>query len=320
MDSFTPAADEVWRLQRGGDEECLYFQRAVNGGKVITDDGTRQGIYVMSPSGKTLARVNSLNPERVLSMMKEGLAAWKLLPEKERWLPDNFELRGEERWESSMPINGLHLERIVRDLPKNGKVDGERSAKSNVDSVWFSQEEAASIMAAASVDAWHPLPKNIGQRLACFSLVDNVNGQCIPFDLEDLVKVELEVRLLHTTGSIAALEIRGHTLATEDGKWGFDNLTWKPKTNHPHGVETTLLGYAEYDLVKNAFQTFDLLALGRRHGFTELNSRRFRPEASRIGYAFRLDQRAWAPAPTFLSLYDADWVIAPSSGRELMPD
>jgi len=64
MESFVPAADEVWRLQRGGDEECLFFQRAVNGGKVITDNRTRQGIYVMSPSGKTLARVNSLDAEK----------------------------------------------------------------------------------------------------------------------------------------------------------------------------------------------------------------------------------------------------------------
>ncbi|MDA0667651.1 MAG: SCO family protein [Planctomycetota bacterium] len=149
MASFLPAADEVWRLQRGGDEECLFFQRAVNGGKVITDNGTRQGIYVMSPSGQTLARINSLNAEKVLVMMKEGLAKWDAMPEQERWLPDGFSLQGEERWESSLPKDGLRLERIVRDIPKDGSLDGERYAKSNVDSVWFSKDEVWSILEAA---------------------------------------------------------------------------------------------------------------------------------------------------------------------------
>ena len=320
MDSFVPTADEVWRLQRGGDAECLFFQRAVNGGKVISDNGTRQGIYVMALSGKTLARVNSLDAERVLLMMQEGLAAWELLPDEERWLPDDFELQGEERWESSMPKEGLRLERIVRDLPKNGEVDGTRNMKSNVDSVWFSKKEATSIFSAAEVDVWNPVPKKLALRLACFSLVDNVYGQCMPFDREDLLQVELQVRLLQSSNGMATVEIRGKTLAMENGTWGFDNLMWKPKTNHPHSMQASLLGFAEYDLAKKSFRAFDLLALGRRSGFTELNSRRFRPEPGMIGFSFRLDQRSWTPAPTFLSLYDADWVKAPTSGRELSRD
>jgi hypothetical protein len=320
MTSFLPTADEVWRLQRGGDEECLFFQRAVNGGKVITDNGTRQGIYVMSPSGKTLARVNSLNAEKVLTMMKEGLAKWETMPDQERWLPDGFTLQGAERWESSLPKDGLRLERIVRDIPEDGSLDGERQAKSNVDSVWFSKDEVWSILEAAAKGGWQPLPTKLAQRLACFSLVDNVYGQCIPFDPADLQTLDLEVRLLASKNLVAQFEFRGRTLAVEDGAWGFSNSMWKPKKNHPHAMQTTLLGWAELDLVKQKFSSFDLLALGRRSGFTELNSRRFRPEPGAIGFSFHLDSRPWAPAPTFLSLYDAGWVKAPSLGRELFRD
>lgn len=320
MDSFLPAADEVWRLQRGGDEECLFFQRAVNGGKVITDNGTRQGIYVMSPAGKTLARVNSLKPEKVLTMMQDGLAKWNALPEEERWLPDGFDLVGQERWESSLPQDGLRLERIVRDIPKGGALDGERNPKSNVDSVWFSKEEAWSIFAAAAPGGWQPFPHKLAQRLACFSLVDNVYGQCMPFDPNDVQTLNLEVRILTTKDLIAHFEIRGHTLAVEDGHWGFADAMWKPKKNHPHAMETTLLGWAELDIVKQKFRSFDLLAMGRRSGFTELNSRRFRPEPGAIGFSFRLDQRSWAPAPTYISLYDAPWVKPPTLGRELSRD
>ena len=38
---FVCAADEVWRLQRGSDADCVLFQRWSNGGERITDRGSR---------------------------------------------------------------------------------------------------------------------------------------------------------------------------------------------------------------------------------------------------------------------------------------
>ena len=49
------AADEVWRLQRGSEADCVFFQHMVNGGKRITDRGSRQGVWVCAPRGLLLS-------------------------------------------------------------------------------------------------------------------------------------------------------------------------------------------------------------------------------------------------------------------------
>lgn len=311
-------------MQRGGDPECLFFQRAVNGGKPITDNGTRQGIYVMAPSGEVLARVNSLKADRVLKMMQEGLQTWQELPEGRRHLAPDADLRGEERWEDSRPKDGLLLERIVRDLPLSGPApsDGDRSPKSNTDSIWFSKAEVDALLEIASADSstWHPLPHPFTRRLACFAFVDNVYGQCIPFDLEDVEELHLETRIVDGQDSALSLQFRGHTSAVEDGTWRLGDNLWEPKTMHDHALETTLLGQAVYDRESSRFTSFEMIALGRRSGFTALNSRRFRPEPGRIGYLIRLEERPWAAAPTYIALYEADWVKPPVSGREMRRD
>ncbi|MGB0951660.1 MAG: hypothetical protein ACPG31_00400 [Planctomycetota bacterium] len=320
--AFLPAADEVWRLQRGGDAECQFFQRAVNGGKLITDNGTRQGIYVMAPSGEVLARVNSLKADRVLQMMQEGLAAWEALPEERRHLASDTRLEGEERWEDSRPTEGLLLSRIVRDLPVEGTVDGTRATRWNRDTLWFSKEEVEQLVKDARDRPadWVPLPRAFARRLACFTFVDNVYGQCIPFDMEDVTQMQLEVRWESEDDDNLHLRFRGRTAAAEDGEWRLGENLWKPKNMHAHALETTMLGSGTFDLHSRSFVAFEMLALGRRSGFTELNSRRFRPEPGGIGFLIQLDRRAWSAAPTFIALYEADWVKPPTKGRELTKD
>ena len=147
--SFVPAADEVWRLQRGGDSECQLFQRAINGGELITDNGTRQGVYVMPGAGRLLSRGNSLKADRVLGILERGLAAWDALPTEERTpRASGAQTAAEERWERSRPADGLVLPRVVRDLPPEGNVDGERPRRWNRDALWFSKDEVRALVDA----------------------------------------------------------------------------------------------------------------------------------------------------------------------------
>jgi hypothetical protein len=79
---------------------------------------TRQGIYVCAPSGKFLASVNSNDADRVLAMMREGLAAWEMLPADQRQLSAESAVKPRHRWEDSYPTEGLVVNVISRDLPE----------------------------------------------------------------------------------------------------------------------------------------------------------------------------------------------------------
>ena len=79
-----PATDEVWRLQGASEEDATLFQKIANKGHYRKAGGTRQGIYVCSPSGQLLSSVNSLNPEVVLKTIENGLEQWKKLSAREK--------------------------------------------------------------------------------------------------------------------------------------------------------------------------------------------------------------------------------------------
>ncbi len=309
--SFVPAADEVWRLQRGDDADCRFFQRAVNGGELITDKGTRQGIWVLSPSGRLLSRINSNDPDRVLPVLARGLAAWSELPEEERRLAADAELEPELRWEHSYPEDGLVLERIARDLAAESPVAAPLPTW-NRDFAWFTREEARDWLPAEprSGDV-HAVPPISVRRLARFHLVDNARGQTLPYAEEEIEAAELTTRVLLREGETVELELRGRTRATAAGPWLLGDNLWTPRHEHPHGIETELFGRATFDLAREAFTAFELVARGRRWGRTAMNGRRNATEGGRIGFHFQLATDAPRIAPTFISLYNADWVRRP---------
>ena len=79
-----------------------------------------------------------------------------------------------------------------------------------------------------------------------------------------------------------------------------------------HGVETRILGRATYDLDKGAFVEFEMVALGTRWGYTELNGRRRDPESGPVGFVFELAAADAPPvAPAFIRNYDVPWVTRP---------
>src|SRR5262245_940432 len=113
---FVAATDEVWRLQGGDSPDSKFFQRMANEGHYRAAGGTRQGIYVCSPTGKLLSSGNSLDPQAVVATMGAGLNAWNALPAAERRLPADFAGQRPRRWEDNVPRDGLILVEVNRDL------------------------------------------------------------------------------------------------------------------------------------------------------------------------------------------------------------
>jgi len=310
----------VWRLQRGNDAESQFFQRSVNGGELITDEGTRQGIWVIAPSGKLLSHVNSNQPERVLAMLRQGLAAWDGLDAEQRRLPQDARLTPEHRWEHSYPVDGLVLERIARDLPHEGRSPAALE-RWNRDFVWFSAQEARRwLPEKIEVGAQHVLPADLALRLARFHLVDNVRGQTLPYAEQEVAVAEIRCRVLAVADGRARVEFSGRTCAAADGPWLQGQSLWTPKQTHPHGIETRLLGHASFDFDASAFEAFELLGLGWRTGRTVMNGRGRDASPGPIGFHLQLAPPGLRVAPTFVAVYGADWIELPDDPRQLCSD
>ncbi len=309
-----PTADEVWRLQKGSDADCKFFQAFADGGHYRGKGGTRQGIYVCTPSGKLLASANTLDANRVLELLRGALKKWDALPPHERHLPEGIDLTPRHRWEDSFPSKGLVLVSTNRDLPLDGKPDAPRGGRWNRDHVWFSSEEAkAWLPPNPRPGASHRLPDRLARRLARFHLVDNVRGQTQPFASEEVCEGRIVVEVADVKGTTLRLKISGSTHVVADGPWLLGDVHWKPRKHHAHGVRTRLLGRATYDLQRGAFTEFELVAVGRRWGVTQNNGRGKDVGPAPIGFVFSIAPRSDAHrvAPTFVDMYGVDWVIHP---------
>ncbi|HEY1377542.1 MAG TPA: hypothetical protein VGF55_12150 [Gemmataceae bacterium] len=302
---FVPAADEVWRLQQGSDPECVFFQRMAEHGHYGGRPGqTRQGIYVCSPGGAFLASINSNDPDRVLATLERGLKAWEELPVEEKRLAPHSAIRPRHRWEDSFPKDGLVLSMITRDLPADCDPSKPCAAKWNQDRAWFSKAEARQWLAPEpKLGDRHPVPQEQVSRLARLHLVDTVNGQTSPFAPGQVTGSQIATEVVERKGGRVTVKITGTTKGDAPGRG---------RRSSAHGVETQILGHATYDLGKGAFVEFQMVALGTRWGYTELNGRRRDPEAGPVGFVFELAPADAPPiAPAFVRDYDVPWVRRP---------
>ncbi|MEM7244712.1 MAG: hypothetical protein AAF533_05180 [Acidobacteriota bacterium] len=307
---FVTAADEVYRLQSDDDPECRSFRRWVNGEEKPVSY-SMQGTYVFSPSGELLARRNSMDPSIIADTLRESLDRWKTLSTKQR-KPAKLPERG-FRWEDSYPEGGLVLRRTVRDLPRSGSPDELRSQPFNRDSVWFTRDEARSwLPARPRIGDRHRLPEALAMRLARLSLADNVRGQTLPFHADEIEEALVFTRVTGVRGSRVELAIAGRTAAMAPGPWPFepDNY-WAPKSTFRRAISTELSGRAVFDRRAGEFVELEMLALGRRSGLSENNGRRHDREPAPIGFAYELAPAHWRVAPTFINMYEAEWVKQP---------
>jgi hypothetical protein len=307
--AFVAVTDEVWRLQRGTDAECKHFQRMANQGHYQAEGGTRQGIYVMTASGKLLASVNTLDAAAVLGTIRKGLTAWEQTTEADRRLPEDFQLP-RRRWESSYPADGLVLRSLNVDLG-----EGVDKARRNRDHVWFSKDEARGWLGAdLTKGARHDVSKLITDRLTSFHLVDNIRGQTIPFAPEETRGSTLQTHITEVAGDLVRFRLTGRTKAETDGTWKLGKSDWTPTELYPRALETEVLGFGEYDQGTQRFSKLEFVAVGTRTGRTNLNGRaKDDVGPAGIGFFFEIapDKAAARVPPAYIDIYGADWIVDP---------
>ncbi len=309
-----PAADEVWRLQRGTDRECRFFQVMADKGHYGGGQGTRQGIYVCSSSGDFLASINSLNPDAVITTLETALRKWQQLPETVRRRGSAATPTPAHRWETSYPDHGLVLVSVNRDLIVEQGGLRRTGDRWNRDHVWFSAEEVRGWLPSdLTTGAVKVVPATLVQRLARFHILDNVRGQTLPFAVEEVQGSVIQTEIVERRGQTLRLEIGGTTVAEADGPWLMGENDWKPPREFPRSMATQLLGYARYDLSRGVFTAFEMIAVGHRRGYTQNNDRGRGPQEGTVGFVFTLagDTPADRVPPAFIDIYDADWVAQP---------
>jgi len=239
--------------------------------------------------------------------MREGLAAWEKLPENKRKLERDSDVQPQHRWEDSYPADGLVVNVISRDLPADCDPKLPCEVKWNQDYVWYSNAEARKWLGAdPKAGSVHRLPQDLVDRLVSLHFVDNVKGQTEPFRGNSVEGSQIETEVLARTDSLVTLRISGETRGIAPASW------WQAS----NGVATRLLGNAKYDLEEGRFVEFELVALGRRWGYTRFNGRRRDPDSGPLGYVFRLSDKDTPPiAPAWITKYNVDWVVQPTSSK-----
>lgn len=313
LEQFIPAADEVGWLQRGDDAECALFQKIAEQGHYagrVRPTNTRQGIYAAAPSGVMLASINTRSAEQVIAMLEAALARWNELPDEDRWLDEPLlaAVTATRRWEHLYPEDGLVLRVDSRDLPREEdprpENDWRRTAR-NRDLLWLTADEARSLLpeelAVGAVTEW---PQPLAQRIATLNLVDNVCGQVPHFEKDHIERVALRSRIESIEGNIVRVRIEGETRAVAAGNWSVDGFNdMNDPTKQERGIETSVLGFAQFDVATGRFTAFEAVGLGTRWGATQYNGRTDDAAAAGIGYLFSLAESHERAAPAFIWRY-----------------
>jgi len=307
---FVPAADEVHRLQKGSDPECLLFQSFCEeghyGGRTRPTD-TRQGTYCATPSGMFLASVNSNDPERIAQMLETALAKWSTLSREGRLMAVDpaTQTPRVNRGELRYPADGLVLRVTSRDFPRAVALDGWRGNAWNFDYAWFTREEARALLPVTPrAGARQQVPRPLVERLVRFHLVDNVRGQTISYPSEAVKQAELASEVTGREGNIISLRLSGATHAEAETR--VSGRRGQPAQMTPFGYQAQLFGRAQYDLAAERFISFELLASGQRWGATQYNFRRGDDAApGPLGIALTLagDSPAERVAPAHFGAY-----------------
>jgi hypothetical protein len=274
--SFVPAADEVGRLQRQKDPECLLFQRIAEQGHFAgrtEPSDTRQGIYATTADGRLLASINTRSPRAMAGMLRQALERWETLAAEPAPVEAADTPREVWRWERLYPEDGLALRVVTRDVDREDGPDDWRAHAWNLDHAWFRREEVQALVPAQDeVGAGATWPAELVIRLVRCHLVDSVRGQVPAFEAADVERAALVSTITAVEGPRVELAITGSTRAAVRGEWHVNGFSDAP-AEHRRGYEAELLGQATFDRQQGRFTAFELVAAGTRWGGTRFNGR-----------------------------------------------
>ena len=282
---FIPATDNDWFNRRRKDAAGEFFRSVADQGP-RKGNGTRQGHYILTASGKLLGFNNNRALDRRKAFIADALAKWDALPAAEKRpgaikVPPLDPAKADAKFHAEPPEGGVVLVASGRILKKDAAEKWARCAADEdangwghlaaVDRMWIQKDEWTELLATGKTGG--PVPAALAQRLLRYHLVDFTRGEPPFWKREEVRNLKLDISPLGTPGHF---KLQGEALLA----------TAADPAKADRGFEVALLGKIETD--KSGRPTrFDLVALGEHWG-EGTYTKGARPGRSPLGIAFRL--------------------------------
>lgn len=290
-ESFVPVAENVSELQSSEDEKGKFFRDVAVQGRMkgrSRPGVSHQGIYALTPGGKTLASGNPLEANATLTLLRDALQQWQ---RQEPRVDESLQFAPESD-DHGYPEDGLVLRMTARDLPRgNGSSMPNGQARYagswNHDFVWLTRKDVRSLLPVPmTVGATRDVPQPLLRRLARFHLRDIVRGEPWVWGPKAVKHVRLCAEVVKRDGDHLTLRYAGDVVLGEHVEfrdshqpidWAFDNV-----------LDAAITGEAIWNDETETFELFDLLVAGQRSGAHRYNGRTSDPGPGPIGFSFEL--------------------------------
>jgi hypothetical protein len=287
-EDFIPVAGDDWYQRRREDAEGKFFRHVADQGPQ-KDSHTKQSVYCLTASGKLLScRPGNVAAGYMRETLRQGLAAWKKLPEGER-KPGAAQVgqpgKADERFDRRPPAGGLIVNVYARILDRDAHGQFKRGtcqlpggAQASRDHLWITAAEWKSLGAAhpRKGDRF-PMPPRLADRILRYHLVDNTRGEPPHWTREQVRCAKLSWTVKDVTADKLVLRLQGSALLA----------TKANPAKADRGFDVCLLGLLEYDRRKKIIDRLDIVAVGDHWGQGTYTPGA-RPGRAPLGVAFEL--------------------------------
>ncbi len=289
-EDYIPVAADDWYQRRREDAEGAFFRRVADQSPHKGEGGsTRQGIYCLTADGTLLRYRNAGKaPDVMRRVLRDGLAAWRELPESRR-RPGGMVLedlgRPDDRYARTPPPGGAIVKVFTRALERahGGALldaacetgDGDEAAR---DHLWLTRDEIeAMVPADPRPGQSSPVPPPVVERIARFHLVDNTRGEPPSWRREQVRSAAMTLTVEGVTPREVRLRLDGAALLS----------TAADADRAGRGYDLRLLGHLSFSREADSLTQFDVVALGEHWGEASF-TRGARPGRTPLGVAFEL--------------------------------
>lgn len=290
-----PVASDDWYNRRKRDAEGDFFRSVSNQGPRKhkgVGGSTRQGMYILTASGKLLGYRNNWDPNNMRWEIKKALKQFAALPASERApgavkVPDLDPSKLDKGYYRPIPKGGLVIRVHTRLIEKDGNggfttcselPSGVLGLMSSRDHLWIQANEwKALVPNDAKVGDSMAIPAKVAERINRYHLVDNTRGEPPFWTREQVRSSDMQMKVTSVTDAKITMQLTGKSVMATDADLEKAKMSFK----------VVLEGTIEIDRSTSHITRFDVLALGEHRGGGRYTDKA-RPGVSPIGMVFEL--------------------------------